>query len=905
MAGRSRIAGITIEIGGDTTKLQKALSGVNKTISRTQSELRDINKLLKLDPGNTELLRQKQNQLQNEIAATNEKLRQEKEALKAAADQNLPDEEQARLKREVIATEEELKGLKKEMKNFGSVSKQQLKAVGDKFKAVGDKVSSIGQSLLPISGILAALGFGVVKTTADFDSSMSQVAAVSGATGEEFDQLRNKAREMGEKTKFSASESADAMNYMAMAGWKTGDMLDGIEGIMNLAAASGEDLATTSDIVTDALTAFGMSAADSGRFADVLAAASANANTNVGMLGESFKYVAPVAGALGYSAEDTSIALGLMANAGIKASQGGTALRTILTNMANPTDKMSAAMQQLGVSLTDDEGNMLSLREVMGQLREGFSGLKDMTDEQKTAMADLDNQFAEGALSEEEYEAAVNDLIGSADDATGATKAQTAAMLAGKVGMSGLLAIVNSSDEDFNKLAEAIDGSSGSAQDMADTMQDNLNGQLQILMSQLQELAISFGDILMPTIRDIVTWIQGLVDKFNNLSPSTKKIISIILAIVAAIGPALFIIGKIISAVGIVTTVIGALTPVISGIMGMIPFITAMAAPLAAAFLPMIAIIAGIIGAIIAVIAIIKNWGKITQWLKKVWKKVSAFLEETWENMKEYAKTIFRAIKLAITLPIQAAKHVIMAVWNKISAFCSEAWEGIKSTASTVWEAIKTVITTPIQAAKRIVKKAIEKVQSAFDIFNTVKETVTGVFEAIGDAISNPIETARDLVSTAIDTIKGLFPLSIGKIFSNVKLPHFKISGGEAPWGIMGMGKRPSIDIEWYAKAMRDGMILNNPTIFGASGGTLLGAGEAGAEAIVGARSLSSMIQNSVSAALASMSNTIAMATYKAVSAAMENGGRPLEANLYMFKNSPQMGKWIVETYDTYKARLG
>ena len=210
--------------------------------------------------------------------------------------------------------------------------------MGKTLENVGGKMTAVGSSLTRnVTAPIVAIGTAAVKTTADFDASMSQVAAVSGATGKDFDDLREKAREMGAKTKFSASEAADAMNYMAMAGWKTGDMLDGIEGIMNLAAASGEDLATTSDIVTDVLTAFGMSAEDSGHFADVLASASSNANTNVSMLSESFKYAAPVAGALGMSAEDTSIALGLMANAGIKASQSGTSLRTGLTNLAKPT----------------------------------------------------------------------------------------------------------------------------------------------------------------------------------------------------------------------------------------------------------------------------------------------------------------------------------------------------------------------------------------------------------------------------------------------------------------------------------------------------------------------------------------------------------------------------------------
>ena len=236
MAGR--IQGITVEIGGDTTKLQTALKGVNTEIRNTQSQLRDVDKLLKLDPGNTELLAQKHRLLGAAVKETKEKL----ETLKTAA----------------------------------------------------------------------------VKTAADFDSAMSKVAAVSGVTGSDLEALRDKAREMGEKTKFSASEAAEAMNYMVMAGWKTEDMLSGIEGVMNLSAASGENLATISDIVTDALTAFGLTAKDSGHFADILAAASSNANTNVSMMGETFKYCAPIAGALGFSAEDTAEAIGLMANAGIK-----------------------------------------------------------------------------------------------------------------------------------------------------------------------------------------------------------------------------------------------------------------------------------------------------------------------------------------------------------------------------------------------------------------------------------------------------------------------------------------------------------------------------------------------------------------------------------------------------------
>ena len=298
----NRIKGITVEIGGDTTKLSKALEGVNKDIKGTQMQLKDVQKLLKLDPTNTELLSQKHKLLADAVSATKEKL----EVLKTAAEQantalangDISQQQYDALQREII--ENELKRLTTEANN-SHTALEKMGVLGETLQSAGDKISGVGQKLLPVTAGVTALGTIAVKTGADFDSAMSKVAAVSGATGSEMDALREKAREMGSKTKFSASEAAEAMNYMAMAGWKTNDMLSGIEGIMNLAAASGEDLASTSDIVTDALTAFGLSASDSGHFADILAAASSNANTNVSMMGETFKYAAPVLGSLGYS----------------------------------------------------------------------------------------------------------------------------------------------------------------------------------------------------------------------------------------------------------------------------------------------------------------------------------------------------------------------------------------------------------------------------------------------------------------------------------------------------------------------------------------------------------------------------------------------------------------------------
>lgn len=347
---------------------------------------------------------------------------------------------------------------------------QKFGSFGGALETLGGKMTSAGTKITALEaaagGAAVALGTQAVKAGASFEAEMSKVSAISGSTGNDLKSLTDKAKEMGKKTKFSATESAEAFEYMAMAGWKTDDMLNGIEGIMNLAAASGEDLATTSDIVTDALTAFGLSASDSAEFSDVLAAASSNANTNVSMMGDTFKYVAPVAGALGYSVQDTAIAVGLMANSGIKASQAGTSLRAILSRLAKPTEQVQTAMNELGISLTDSNGNMKSMRRVMEDMRDGFSGLtKDQ-------------------------------------------QANYAATIGGQEAMSGLLAIVNASEEDFNKLTTAIDNSSGTCQDMADTMLQNLSGQFTILKSQIEGINVNVFEQMEPGLMTIVDWAQ-------------------------------------------------------------------------------------------------------------------------------------------------------------------------------------------------------------------------------------------------------------------------------------------------------------------------------------------------------------------------------------------------------------
>lgn len=352
-------------------------------------------------------------------------------------------------------------GFNKGISNLSKIATTGLGvAVGNAITKVVDKVGSIGTA--------------AVKVGMNFEAEMSKVASISGATGDEFQKLIDKAKEMGSKTKFSATESAQAMEYMAMAGWKTQDMVDGLKGIMDLAAASGEDLALTSDIVTDALTAFGLSASDSTHFADVLAKASSNANTNVAMMGETFKYVAPVAGALGYSVEDCSVAIGLMANSGIKAGQAGTSLRQMLSRMTKPTDEAQAAMDKLGVSLTDSAGNMKSLDTVMGDLRNGFKGLSK------------------------------------------AEQTQLAASLAGQEAMSGLLAIVNASDGDFDKLKDSIYNCKDAAANMAAVAQDNLAGQITSLKSKAEGLGIAFYGSIQEPLKELASVGVKALEDLNN-----------------------------------------------------------------------------------------------------------------------------------------------------------------------------------------------------------------------------------------------------------------------------------------------------------------------------------------------------------------------------------------------------
>lgn len=622
------------------------------------------------------------------------------------------------------------------MSELDNISKK-AGSMADSFKSAGDKISGIGKTMTTVfTTVGLSMGGIAIKTAASFESAMSEVAAISGATGDDLKALTEKAKYMGETTKFSASEAAEGLKYMAMAGWETEDMLNGLEGIMMLAASSGEDLGLTSDIVTDALTAFGLSAKDSGHFADILAQSSSSANTNVSLLGESFKYVAPVAGALGMSAEDTALALGLMANSGIKGSEAGTALRSALTNLVKPTDAMSVQMEKLGIEVINADGSMKSLDDIMLLLRSTFSNL------------------------------------------TEAQQAEAAATMFGKEAMSGMLAIINASEGDYNKLRDAISDCNGVAQEQADIMNDNLNGQLTLLKSQLEGLAIQFVTLIMPYLKEGVEWLSKLLTWISNLDDGTKKMIITIGAILTAAGPILIFVGKVVSGIGSIISIgssliggfakltggIGSIISVGSKVVGgigtvvakvggvLIPAIASVGAP--------VLIVIGVITALIAIgVLLYKNWDEIKEFGQKTWDAITGFLKDAAEKIGGFFTGLFdwfkdnwQGVLLFIVNPIagafkllydncEAFREFIDGFLDKVKNLFSNFGKGI----SDGFHNLKDNVTAKATELKdNVVNKFTELKDRGGEKFNELKDNATAKITELKDNAVSRFTSLKD-----------------------------------------------------------------------------------------------------------------------------------------------------------------
>ena len=667
----------------------------------------------------------------------------------------------------------DISGFLNGLRNAQTEAQIATSSLTDKLDSIGNKLTSTGTKLTAtITAPIIGIGTSSVKTAANFESAMSKVSAISGATGDDLVRLNEKAKEMGAATKFSATESAEAFQYMAMAGWDTQSMLDGISGIMNLAAADGLDLATTSDIVTDALTAFGLKAEDSGHFADILATASSAANTNVSMLGESFKYVAPLAGTMGYSVEDTATALGLMANSGIKASQAGTSLRSALSRLANPTDTVAAALQKYNIIQTETtkvvdseklkkaqktyEKNMLAqyqaqnkfntavekygkdsyeatvaqekLRQANDALRESTESLQreqEGTAESTTVVSDvLTDENGNMRSLTDVLKLFRENMKGLSED----EQAQAASAIFGQQAMSGMLAIINASDEDFDKLANSIGNADGRAQEMADTMLNNLSGQITILKSQLEGLAIQIGNALMPVIKSIVERIQSFAEWLSNLSQEQQEMVIKIGLIVAAIGPLLIIIGTLISKISSTITIYTKLATNITT--KLIPAITGISAPVLA--------VVAVIGVLIAAfVNLWKNNEEFRENILALWEKlknvfsefIQSFVDKI-EELKNRTEPIIEKIKV---------------IWNKFCEFLAPIFEGT----------FAQIIT--------ILKTAFDLILDTLDIFISVFDgDWEGALNGIKKLFENVWENIKEIFKNVLDTIKGIADVFLG-----------------------------------------------------------------------------------------------------------------------------------------------
>lgn len=646
--------------------------------------------------------------------------------------------------------------------------KQAQKSADGGIQAFAVALGNLAEKVIvDVTRKLGDLMKSVVDSGIAFDSSMSNVKAISGATSEQMQQLSDTAQELGKTTKFTSTEVADGFGYMAMAGWKTEDMLGGISGVLNLAAASGADLATTSDIVTDSLTAFGQTAEEAGRLADIMAATAANANTNVELMGETFKYVAPLSGALGFSMEDTAIATGLMANSGIKATQAGTSMRALFTRLAAPTKDSAEAMNALGLSLTDSEGNMKSLYEIISELRGSFGELKISEEEFTASMNKLDAALESGEMEENEYNEAQAELIEKAYGAEGALKAQYASMLAGKNGLSGFLAIVNASDEDFQKLTDSIYDSSGAAQEMADTMIDNLGGDLTLLSSAfdgfnqkiyesvsgpLRSVVQSLTNEILPALTDLIEGKEGAAER---LGEGIGKIATNIVTTLTGFIPQAVTIGtKLIESV--VTGLITALPDVVNGIK---QGITSLLRSLGTLF-------PNIIDAVLDVLPALNEalYGAIPQIVSALGDLLTILVNKLPAPMKKALATmpkVYRVIAESLTnaLPVLSAalQSVLQAIIDNYPVIIPILKDGI-TTLITELSSIAATFAPLLQEG--LIQFLMIALEAAPQMIELLSDEIDVLIPAITEALINNlpllIETAQQM---AIATTKAIPPV--------------------------------------------------------------------------------------------------------------------------------------------------
>lgn len=599
----------------------------------------------------------------------------------------------------------------KDMKTFQDESA----TVSDKFSAMGSALTSVGGTLtksvtLPLVGVGAA----VMKVGSDFEAQMSRVQAISGATGDELKALTDQAIDLGATTAFSAGEAAEGMENLASAGFNTQEIMSAMPGLLDLAASSGAELGTASEIAASAIRGFGLAASDAGHVADVFAEAAARTNAQTEDMGEAMKYIAPVAKAMGQSLEETAAAVGIMSDAGIKGSQAGTSLRSALSRLAKPTEVMLTKMGELGLSFYDAQGNMLPLNGIIEQLETNMAGL---TQEQRN-----------------------NALI----------------TLFGQESLSGMLALMERGPEELRALTESFEDCDGAAAEMAETMLDNTKGSVEEMMGSIETLAIRLQQVMAPAVTAVVQKITEFVNKLSSLSPETLQMIVTIAGVVAALGPLLLIIGKLSSAIGSIISLVG-------GAGGLSAVLTALTGPIGI----VIAAIAALVTAWVTDFGGIREkTAGIFEAIKSVfttaWEFISNLWNENFLNIQNIAQTVWSNIELIFSTAFNLISNAFQIFAALFQGDWDTAWNLVKERASLIWETIKTLFSNFLNLlVDTLIHIGVRLLQAAKDTFNKVKEGFQNVWDAIktwfSEVVNDPVNTIKGIGSALFEAGKSIF----------------------------------------------------------------------------------------------------------------------------------------------------
>lgn len=694
---------------------------MESSLSSTQRSLKDVNKLLKLDPSNTTLLAQKQELLQQKIIDTKDKLKVLKEADKQAKEQlekgNLGKDKYDALKREIVETEQQLKLLKKTA-GSGSATLEKVSVVSGK---VGKGLTNAGKAIMPASAAIAGIGAVSVNVANDFESAMSQAAGALNMPMSQMGELRDLAIQTGQETIFSAKEAGQAITELAKGGLSEADIKAGaLKATMDLAASSGMDLGNAANVTVQAMGAFGLSAEKSAVAANALAGAAAASSTDVEPLTQGLSQVSAQAYNAGWSIQETTAVLGKFADAGIVGSDAGTSLKVMLQRLAAPTsDKAAMKIENLGIKTRDANGHLLGASEMAQELQDKLGG-----------------------LSEAERDSALQTIFGS-----DAMRAATVMMNSGSEGLASYIAATNDQE---------------AAQRLANSQMGEGEKAIEEMKGSLETAAITIGSKLAPVITKVVKFITDLVNKFSALPSGVQTAIVVIGAIIAVLGPLLIIIGQM--AIGI-----SALTAAFS----------ALSVPL----LPIIAIIAAVIAAIVAIVLVIKNWGTITEWFGNLWsaicgkiqeiastvatfvsEKISALaqsLSGIWENIKTIAAAAWEMIKNIILGPVLLLCDLVTGDFNKLKSDAQNIWDNIKKYASIAWNALKDLVTSVANGLKEKAVEAFRKMVSGIgEKLSSLGSTVQSGFQSAIDFITSlpgkALEWGKDFIQGLIDGIKSM-----------------------------------------------------------------------------------------------------------------------------------------------------